>query len=51
VDTIEDLFRRFEQLNEIGAALSHERDIDKLLETSSSRPRPSPMPTAARSIA
>jgi HD-GYP domain-containing protein (c-di-GMP phosphodiesterase class II) len=32
VDTIEDLFRRFEQLNEIGAALSHERDIDKLLE-------------------
>jgi len=32
VDTIEDLFRRFEQLNAIGAALSHERDIDKLLE-------------------
>jgi HD-GYP domain-containing protein (c-di-GMP phosphodiesterase class II) len=32
VDTIEDLFRRFEQLNEIGAALSHERDIDRLLE-------------------
>jgi len=32
VDTNEDLFRRFEQLNEIGAALSHERDIDKLLE-------------------
>ncbi|MBV6475032.1 MAG: GAF domain-containing protein [Rhodocyclaceae bacterium] len=32
MDTIEDLFRRFEQLNEIGAALSHERDIDKLLE-------------------
>lgn len=32
VDTIEDLFRRFEQLNEIGAALSHERDINRLLE-------------------
>ena len=32
MDTIEDLFRRFERLNEIGAALSHERDIDKLLE-------------------
>ncbi len=32
MDTIEDLFRRFEQLNEIGAALSHERDIDRLLE-------------------
>ncbi|MCB1891554.1 MAG: GAF domain-containing protein, partial [Rhodocyclaceae bacterium] len=32
MDTIEDLFRRFEQLNEIGAALSRERDIDKLLE-------------------
>ncbi len=33
MDTIEDLFRRFERLNEIGAALSHERDIDKLLES------------------
>lgn len=32
MDTIEDLFRRFEQLNEIGAALSHERDINRLLE-------------------
>lgn len=32
MDTIEDLFRRFEQLNEIGAALSRERDLDKLLE-------------------
>lgn len=32
MDTIEDLFRRFERLHEIGAALSHERDIDKLLE-------------------
>ncbi len=32
MDTIEDLFRRFEQLNAIGAALSHERDINKLLE-------------------
>jgi len=33
VDTIEDLFGRFEQLNEIGAALSHERDLNRLLET------------------
>jgi HD-GYP domain-containing protein (c-di-GMP phosphodiesterase class II) len=32
MDIVEDLFRRFEQLNEIGAALSHERSIDKLLE-------------------
>jgi HD-GYP domain-containing protein (c-di-GMP phosphodiesterase class II) len=32
VDTTEDLFRRFERLNEIGAALSHERDINRLLE-------------------
>ena len=31
-DTLDDLFRRLEQLNEIGAALSHERDIDRLLE-------------------
>lgn len=28
----DDLFRRLEQLNEIGAALSSERDIDRLLE-------------------
>jgi len=33
VDTIEDLFGRFEQLNEIGAALSHERDLNRLLES------------------
>lgn len=32
MDTLEDLFRRFERLNEIGAALSHERDINRLLE-------------------
>ncbi|MCZ2174133.1 MAG: GAF domain-containing protein [Burkholderiales bacterium] len=32
MDTIEDLFRRFERLNEIGAALSHERDINRLIE-------------------
>lgn len=32
MDTLEDLFRRFERLNEIGAALSHERDISRLLE-------------------
>ncbi|MDP2170849.1 MAG: phosphohydrolase, partial [Rhodocyclaceae bacterium] len=31
-DTLDDLFRRLEQLNEIGAALSLERDIDRLLE-------------------
>jgi HD-GYP domain-containing protein (c-di-GMP phosphodiesterase class II) len=32
LDTVEDLFRRLEQLNEIGAALSQEKDIDHLLE-------------------
>ena len=32
MDTVEDLFRRLDQLNEIGAALSKERDIDRLLE-------------------
>jgi HD-GYP domain-containing protein (c-di-GMP phosphodiesterase class II) len=32
MDSIDDLFRRLEQLNEIGAALSNERDIDRLLE-------------------
>ena len=32
MDTLDDLFRRLEQLNEIGAALSQERDIDRLLE-------------------
>jgi HD-GYP domain-containing protein (c-di-GMP phosphodiesterase class II) len=32
METLEDLFRRLEQLNEIGAALSKERDIDRLLE-------------------
>ena len=31
-DTIDDLFRRLEKLNEIGAALSREQDIDRLLE-------------------
>ena len=33
MDTLDDLFRRFEQLNEIGAALSKERNIDRLLES------------------
>ena len=33
VQTVEDLFRRLEQLNEIGASLSAERDINRLLET------------------
>lgn len=32
MDTPEELFRRLEQLNEIGAALSSERDIARLLE-------------------
>ncbi len=32
METVEDLFRRLEQLNEIGAALSQEKDIDHLLE-------------------
>jgi HD-GYP domain-containing protein (c-di-GMP phosphodiesterase class II) len=33
VDSIEDLLRRLEQLNAIGAALSKERDITRLLES------------------
>ena len=33
MDTIDDLFQRFEQLNEIGASLSSERNIDRLLES------------------
>ena len=33
VQTVEDLFRRLEQLNEIGASLSAERDINQLLES------------------
>jgi HD-GYP domain-containing protein (c-di-GMP phosphodiesterase class II) len=32
VSTVNDLLTRFEQLNEIGIALSSERDIDRLLE-------------------
>ena len=32
METVEDLFRRLEQLNEIGAALSQEKNIDQLLE-------------------
>jgi HD-GYP domain-containing protein (c-di-GMP phosphodiesterase class II) len=32
VDTTDDLFRRLEKLNAIGAALSSERNIDRLLE-------------------
>ncbi|MBU0751987.1 MAG: GAF domain-containing protein [Gammaproteobacteria bacterium] len=32
MDSVEDLFRRLEQLNAIGAALSKERDINRLLE-------------------
>jgi len=33
VDSIEDLLRRLEQLNAVGAALSKERDITRLLES------------------
>ena len=32
METVEDLFRRLEQLNEIGAALSQEKNTDHLLE-------------------
>ncbi len=32
MESIDDLFKRLEQLNEVGAALSSERDIDRLLE-------------------
>lgn len=32
MDTLDDLLRRLEQLNEIGSALSNERNIDALLE-------------------
>lgn len=32
METIQDLFRRLEQLNDIGASLSNERDINLLLE-------------------
>jgi len=32
MDTLDDLFRRLEQLNTIGAALSHERNLARLLE-------------------
>lgn len=33
MDSVDDLLRRLEQLNEIGAALSKERDITRLLES------------------
>ena len=33
MDTVNDLFERFDQLNEIGASLSSERNIDRLLES------------------
>jgi HD-GYP domain-containing protein (c-di-GMP phosphodiesterase class II) len=32
LETVQDLFRRLEQLNEIGAALSLEKDLNRLLE-------------------
>ncbi|MDP3290169.1 MAG: phosphohydrolase, partial [Methyloversatilis sp.] len=32
MDTLDDLLRRLEQLNEVGSALSNERNIDALLE-------------------
>jgi len=33
MDTVESLFERFEQLNEVGSALSRERNIQRLLES------------------
>jgi HD-GYP domain-containing protein (c-di-GMP phosphodiesterase class II) len=33
MDTVESLFQRFEKLNEVGAALSRERNIHRLLES------------------
>lgn len=33
MDSVDDLLRRLEQLNAIGAALSNERNITQLLET------------------
>jgi len=33
VDSVDDLLRRLEQLNEIGTALSRERDIARLLDS------------------
>lgn len=33
MDSVEDLLRRLEQLNEVGTALSRERDISRLLES------------------
>ncbi|OGA51382.1 MAG: hypothetical protein A3G25_16955 [Betaproteobacteria bacterium RIFCSPLOWO2_12_FULL_63_13] len=32
VESVDDLFRRLEQLNDIGAALSQEKNLDRLLE-------------------
>ena len=32
METLDDLFRRLEQLNDIGTSLSNERDLDRLLE-------------------
>lgn len=32
METLDDLFRRLEQLNDIGASLSNERDLNRLLE-------------------
>ena len=32
METLDDLFQRLEQLNDIGASLSSERDLDLLLE-------------------
>ena len=45
------LFRRLEQLNGIGAALSRERDIDRLLENILEAAKTIMAPTAARSTA
>ena len=32
METLDDLFQRLEQLNDIGASLSNERDLNLLLE-------------------
>jgi len=34
LETVENLFRRLEQLNDIGAALSQAKNLDQLLEKS-----------------
>lgn len=47
MDLSGDLFQRLEQLNDIGASLSTEHPIDRLLEKILRAAKPSPAPTAA----